>query len=100
MQTLIHEYTLRRDDAEVRLGKGHPDYIAYWNIVDALSKPEPKQAILVKITAAQDAIVENDQRDWNRRDGYRGYYRRKIKLYAQALRDLDGAKEVQHAATI
>ncbi len=98
-QTLIKEYTQLRDDAEVRLGKGSPDYIAFWNIVEVLAKPDPKQGLLLKISSAQDAITENDQRNWNRREGYRGYYRRKIALYEQALQELDRAKEVAYEAT-
>jgi hypothetical protein len=94
MQNLIEHYTRQRDEAEQRLGKGSPDYIAYWNIIDAFGSPDPKQALLVKIATARDAVAENDQRNWNRRDGYRGYYSRKITLFEeQALRDLDHAKE-------
>ncbi len=33
MQALINQYTQLRDDAEVRLGKGHVDTVAYGNIV-------------------------------------------------------------------
>ncbi len=92
MQDLIEHYTQQRDEAEQRLGKGSPDYIASCTIIDVLTKPDPKQAFLVKIAAAQDAMVQNDQRNWNQREGYRGYYRRKIALFEQALRDLDHVK--------
>ncbi len=92
IQALIHHYTQLRDNAREQLGKGHVDYVAYCNIIDAFSKPDPKQALLVKIAVAQDAIVRNDQRNWNRREGYRGYYRREIVLFEQALRDLDDVR--------
>ncbi len=90
---LVEQYTRLRDRAEQCFGKGSPDYVAYWNIVEVLTKSDPKQGLLLKIASAQDAIIENDQRNWNRREGYRGYYRREIALYAQALQDLDGVKE-------
>ena len=92
MQTLISQYTQLRDDAEVRLGKGQVDCVAYENIVNALTEGDPKQALLVKVAAAQDAMVQNDQRNWNRHEGYQGYYQRKIALFEQALQDLDRAK--------
>ncbi len=92
IQALIHRYTQLRDDAWEQLGKGHVDTVAYGNIVIALAEPDPKQALLVKIAVAQDAIVRNDQRNWNRREGYRGYYRREIALFEQALRDLDDVR--------
>ncbi|HYU76415.1 MAG TPA: hypothetical protein VEL31_27400 [Ktedonobacteraceae bacterium] len=99
MQTLINQYTQLRDEAQESLGKGHVDYAAYWNIVEVLAKPDPKQGLLLKIASAQDAITENDQRNWNRREGYRGYYRREIALYEQALQELDRAKEAADEAT-
>ncbi|HYU72065.1 MAG TPA: hypothetical protein VEL31_05255 [Ktedonobacteraceae bacterium] len=99
MQGLVEQYRRLRDAAEQHLGKGSPDYVAFWNSVDVLTKPDPKQGLLLKIASAQDAITENDQRNWNRREGYRGYYRRKIALYAQALQELDRAKEVADEAT-
>ena len=92
MQALIQHYTQLRDDAREQLGKGHVDYVAYCNIVDAFSNPDPKQALLVKIAAARDAITQNDQRNWNRREGYRGYYQREMALFEQALRDLDDVR--------
>ena len=99
MQGLVEQYRRLRDAAEQHLGKGSPDYVAFWNSVDVLTKPDPKQGLLLKIASAQDAITENDQRNWNRREGYRGYYRREIALYAQALQELDRAKEVADEAT-
>ncbi|SRR6266487_626455 len=96
VQDLVKHYTELRGTAEQRLGKGSPDYIAFWNIVEVLTKPDPKQGLLLKIASAQDAITENDQCNWNRREGYRGYYRRKIALFEQALQDLDGVKEKFH----
>ncbi len=99
MQTLINQYTQLRDEAQESLGKGHVDYAASWNIVAVLAKPDPKQGLLLKIASAQDAITENDQRNWNRREGYRGYYRREIALYEQALQELDRAKEAADEAT-
>ncbi len=99
MQALIHRYTQLCDDAREQLGKGHVDTVAYGNIVIALAESDPKQALLVKIAAARDAIVQNDQRNWNRREGYRGYYRREIALFEQALQDLDRAKGVADEAT-
>src|SRR6266516_2825503 len=99
MQDLVEQYRRLRDEAKQHLGKGSPDYAALWNIVEVLAKPDPKQGLLLKIASAQDAITENDQRNWNRREGYRGYYRRKIALYAQALQDLDRAKEAADETT-
>ncbi len=96
MQDLVEQYRRLRDEAKQHLGKGSPDYAALWNIVEVLAKPDPKQGLLLKIASAQDAITENDQRNWNRREGYRGYYRRKIALFEQALQDLDGVKEKFH----
>jgi len=92
IQDLVEQYTRLRDEAEQHLGKGSPDYVAFWNSVEVLTKPDPKRGLLLKIASAQDAITENDQRNWNRREGYRGYYRRKIALFEQALWDLDHAK--------
>ncbi len=99
IQDLVERYTRLRDEAEQHLGKGSPGYAAFWNIVEVLAKPDPKQGLLLKIASAQDAITENDQRNWNRREGYRGYYRREIALYEQALQELDRAKEAADEAT-
>src|SRR6266516_2765993 len=73
MQALIHRYTQLRDDAREQLGKGHFDTLAYGNIVNALSELVSKHAVLIKIAAAQDAIDQDDQRNWERREGYRGF---------------------------
>jgi hypothetical protein len=93
IQQMIDQYKQRRDDAKERLGKGHGNFVAYWNIVDALTKPDPKEALLVKIAYARDAIVRHDQENWNNRSGYREYYRRYIELLEQALQELDSVKE-------
>ena len=98
LQQMINQYEQWRDDAQERLGKGHVDFVAYWNIVDALTKPDPKEALLVKIAYARDAIVRHDQEVWNNRSGYREYYRRDIELLEQALQELDSVKEQEHGA--
>ncbi len=93
---MLDQYEQWRDDAMERLGKGHVDFIAYWNIVEMLKKPDPKEAFLVKIASACDAIARHDQEIWNNRSGYRQYYRRYIELLEQALQELNSIKEQWH----
>lgn len=84
LQALLNEYRELRDLAEIEQGKGSTEYVAYWNIVESLRKPEPRTALLGRISYAREAIARHDQQDWNRREGYRGYYEKQIELTERA----------------
>ncbi len=98
LQVLRDRYSMLRDQAETEQGKGSADYIAYWNIVESLKKPEPLPALEARISYAQEAIARHDQETWNRREGYRGHYAREIELTSQAIARYVSAVQQSQAA--
>lgn len=78
-------YRVLRNEARL----GTPEHGAYTQIVKALESDAPVSELQRLIQKTRDAIAENDQRVWNSRDGYRGYYNRQIELYQEALAHAD-----------
>lgn len=84
---LIAHYAALKEK-QGQTNKGGPEYYAYHQIGTALASEDVEKALKGRIQRCHDAIAENDQRDWNSRNGYRWFYGTMIELFEKAMQEV------------